>query len=162
MGEGAAKAGEPEHRHLPCRQQGQLKARVRGDGADDQLDLVSDSPAKAAARAKPTESEETEADAEEGEAQASPTSPTSADDEDARQVLREEAETYAKESNLLFFEASAKASSYEIGVGPELTLRPVRTSPSCSPRSPRRSRSRRRRQSRLRRQRADDGLRASR
>ena len=123
---------------------------------------MSDSPAKPAAPAKPTESEETEADAEEGEEQASPTSPTSADDEDARQVLREEAETYAKESNLLFFEASAKASSFETVMGPELTSRPVRTSPSCSPRSPKRSRSRRRRRSRLRRQRADDGLRASR
>jgi len=39
--------------------------------------------------------------------------PTSAGtlDEDARQVTREEAESYAKESNLLFFEASAKVGT---------------------------------------------------
>lgn len=163
MGEGAAEAGEPEHRHLSCGQQGELAYAFSHDTANEQLDLVSDSPAKAAAPAKPTESEETdaEADAEENEETASPTSPTLADDEDARQVLREEAETYAKESNLLFFEASAKVSFRGHVQEKELTARLARTCPSCSRRSPRRSRSSRPHPSRPRRPRADDVLRAS-
>lgn len=98
--------------------------------ADKQLDLVSDSPAKPAQPkvAGPTETEaeadgeteteaETETDAETDAEAASLASPTARDDEDARQVSREEAEAYAKESNLLFFEASAKVSAAHSRLG---------------------------------------------
>jgi Ras-related protein Rab-5C len=78
--------------------------------------LVSEAKAPAAAAVTTEEGDEAQAgenaeETEESEAEAtSPTSPTSAsgEDEDPRQVSREEAEAYAKEANLLFFEASAK------------------------------------------------------
>ncbi|KAK1925466.1 ras family-domain-containing protein [Papiliotrema laurentii] len=82
-------------------------------------DLVSEAKAPAAAAVTTEEGDEAQAgenaeETEESEAEAtSPTSPTSAsgEDEDPRQVSREEAEAYAKEANLLFFEASAKTGA---------------------------------------------------
>jgi len=112
-----------------------------------QLDLVSDTPAKpvqpkaAAVADETSENEATDAEA------ASPTSPASgSEDEDARQVSREEAETYAKESNLLFFEASAKVSPYSRFNTKDFGLMRSRLEPmclKCSPRLQRRSLSRR-------------------
>ena len=72
--------------------------------SNTQSDLVSEP-------SKPVSSESTEPQTEtEGndEEEAEPVS--AVEDENPRQVSREEAEAYAKEANLLFFEASAKVS----------------------------------------------------
>lgn len=71
---------------------------------------MSDTPAAKPAAAVAESSEETGESAADEE-EATPPASASLDDEDARQVTREEAESYAKESNLLFFEASAKVGT---------------------------------------------------
>jgi len=88
-------------------------------GADDaQLDLVSYLPAKQSAASEPeeptppTEDEDAEEEDPVDEDDVTPppssTSPRSTGNDDPRQVSTAEAEAYAKECHLLFFEASAK------------------------------------------------------
>lgn len=77
-----------------------------------QLDLVGDASTTASTEAPATaeaedEEREPSSDAED-ESPASPAEPAAADSDDLRQVSTAEAEAYAKESRLLFFEASAK------------------------------------------------------
>lgn len=75
----------------------------------NKLDLVSAAPSTSASSSSETPAEgEGEADAE-AEEESSPAA--AADDEDVRQVPTSEAEAYAKEAGLLFFEASAKAGT---------------------------------------------------
>ncbi|AAW46780.1 GTPase, putative [Cryptococcus deneoformans JEC21] len=75
----------------------------------NKLDLVSAAPSTSASSSSETPAEgEGEADAE-AEEESSPAA--AADDEDVRQVPTAEAEAYAKEAGLLFFEASAKAGT---------------------------------------------------
>ncbi|ORY29353.1 putative GTPase [Naematelia encephala] len=76
----------------------------------NKLDLVSDGPAKSV-----DEPAEATTDAEGDDSTPPPPSttaqPSSSDSDDLRQVSTAEAETYAKESSLLFFEASAKTGA---------------------------------------------------
>lgn len=77
----------------------------------NKLDLVSAAPSTSASSSSETPAEgDDEADAEaQEEEESSPAA--AADDEDVRQVPTAEAEAYAKEAGLLFFEASAKAGT---------------------------------------------------
>ncbi|RSH93009.1 hypothetical protein EHS25_008457 [Saitozyma podzolica] len=77
-----------------------------------QLDLVGDASTTASTEAPASAEEEDEerepsSDAED-ESPASPAEPAAADSDNLRQVSTAEAEAYAKEARLLFFEASAK------------------------------------------------------
>ncbi|OCF74021.1 rab family protein [Kwoniella mangroviensis CBS 8886] len=76
----------------------------------NKLDLVSESstsPAPPASSEAPAEEEEEEEEGSSEDPSATPT-PNETESDDARQVSTAEAEAYAKESGLLFFEASAK------------------------------------------------------
>ncbi|KAE8542824.1 hypothetical protein D1P53_000887 [Cryptococcus gattii VGV] len=76
----------------------------------NKLDLVSATPSTSTSSSSETPAEgEGEADAEAEDEEPSPAA--AADDEDVRQVPTAEAEAYAKEAGLLFFEASAKAGT---------------------------------------------------
>ncbi|WVQ97638.1 hypothetical protein IAU59_004752 [Kwoniella sp. CBS 9459] len=87
----------------------------------NKLDLVSDSPSSETApttTAATTSEEPTESAEDDDESSSNPSTPTPAtatsapaDSDNARQVPTAEAEAYAKESGLLFFEASAKAGT---------------------------------------------------
>ncbi|WWC66179.1 uncharacterized protein I206_100080 [Kwoniella pini CBS 10737] len=81
----------------------------------NKVDLVSDSttkptePTKVKTEENEEETEDNEVDAEEGEEEETTPSPAEENtSDDIRQVPTAEAEAYAKESGLLFFEASAK------------------------------------------------------
>jgi hypothetical protein len=77
--------------------------------ADQQLDLVSEaSPTDVPETPVATGEEERSSDTEDDSSPATPAEVAAADSDDLRQVSKAEAEAYAKESNLLFFEASAK------------------------------------------------------
>ncbi|KIR52780.1 rab family protein [Cryptococcus gattii Ru294] len=76
----------------------------------NKLDLVSATPSTSVSSSSETPAEgEAEADAEAEDEEPSPAA--AVDDEDVRQVPTAEAEAYAKEAGLLFFEASAKAGT---------------------------------------------------
>ncbi|KAL0241973.1 hypothetical protein I308_106147 [Cryptococcus tetragattii IND107] len=76
----------------------------------NKLDLVSGTASTSASSSSDTPAEgEGEADA--GTEDEEPSPAAAADDEDVRQVPTAEAEAYAKEAGLLFFEASAKAGT---------------------------------------------------
>lgn len=87
----------------------------------NKLDLVSDVPSKSTTAAvESSEVEEAEREETEEDDDATPPPPSSAkkaedveadEGDDLRQVSTAEAEAYAKESNLLFFEASAKTGA---------------------------------------------------
>ncbi|WWC86480.1 uncharacterized protein L201_001357 [Kwoniella dendrophila CBS 6074] len=80
----------------------------------NKLDLASDSSSTSISAPTATETPETptedEGTAEDGDSveESTPTPPVNNESDDARQVSTAEAEAYAKESGLLFFEASAK------------------------------------------------------
>ena len=77
----------------------------------EQLDLVSeDSTDSSPKKAKPVVETETEDEEEDEDATPPPPTAESAEEtsDNLRQVSSEEAEAYAKETKLLFFEASAK------------------------------------------------------
>jgi Ras-related protein Rab-5C len=77
--------------------------------------LVSDLPAKSPVEAitpeeVPESTETTSETDDEADTETAPAPTSSSDSDDPRQVSHAEAEQYAKESSLLFFEASAKVS----------------------------------------------------
>lgn len=76
----------------------------------NKLDLVDSPSSEEASPATEEESTEAADDDDASQTSATPSGPSKADD-NARQVSREEAEAYAKECGLLFFEASAKTGA---------------------------------------------------
>ena len=115
MGQGAAEAGQPKHHHCACGKQGGFSIRCTNRSADVQLDLVSDSSATPAAPAEAPSAEETEDERELDESDedspAKPDAEEESSEDNVRQVSTAEAEAYAKECGLLFFEASAKVGT---------------------------------------------------
>jgi Ras-related protein Rab-5C len=91
--------------------------------AGNKVDLVTSSaPSTPATPTSETEDEPDDATATPGEA---PEASNPDETEGARQVPKEEAQAYANESNLLFFETSAKSGEGVVEIFTEIGLTPI-------------------------------------
>jgi hypothetical protein len=104
VGERATTSGKPQHCHCPSRQQGKAYRHVQRPLLTYKLDLADAASTEQVAAVEA----EAETGDDDGEESSTPAGPAG---DDVRQVSRSEAETYAKECGLLFFEASAKTGA---------------------------------------------------
>lgn len=140
LGQGAAATGEPQVRSTrPALAQHSRMRSIVIALAGNKVDLVRSPPSNGESTAVAP----TEATDEDDSATATPSQPDDQDEEIAgdsqgvasasrRQVTREEAETYAKESGLLFFETSAKTGEGVVEVFTEIGQCPSRSLPPRS------------------------------
>ncbi len=100
--------------------------------AGNKVDLVQ--PTAGSSSSAPSSSDDDEADDATATPGESDSSPTPGSPENLRQVPTEEAQAYATEANLLFFETSAKTGDGIIELFTEIGMSPSPSFATCSPR----------------------------